>query len=89
MWAFVFKCQSNVSLFKNKTFLLVLLNIADKTKAGKTGKEQGEEKLWRQDLERGSLWVENIPVVSPRQSLRQGNHAEKLMENQSKIFLAG
>lgn len=89
MWAFVFKCQSNVSLFKNKTFLLVLLNVTDKTKGGKTGKEQGEEKLWRQGLEKGSPWVENIPVVSPRQNLRQRNHAEKLMENQSKIFLAG
>lgn len=89
MWAFVFKCQSNVSLFKNKTFLLVLLNFTDKTKGGKTGKEQGEEKLWRQGLEKGSPWVENIPVVSPRQNLRQRNHAEKLMENQSKIFLAG
>ena len=29
MWAFVFKCQSNVSLFKNKTFLLVLCLVCD------------------------------------------------------------
>ena len=84
--AFAFKCQSNVPLFKNKS---VLLKVTDKTKGGKAGKEQGEEKPWHQCLENGSLWVENVPVVSPRQDLKQRSHAEKLMENQSKVFLGG
>lgn len=74
---------------KNKIFPLVLRKVTDKTKRGKAGKEQAEEKPWHQCLENGSLWVETVPVVSPRQDWKQRNHAEKRMENRSKIFLAG
>lgn len=67
---------------------MVLLKVTQKTKGGEAGKEEGKEKAWHQGLENESLRVENVFTVSPRQDLKQRNHAEKHMENSSKIFLA-
>lgn len=90
LWPFSFKCQKEMflSFCKNTSFLLVLLKVTQKTKGGEAGKEGGKEKAWRQGLENESLCVENVFTVSPRQDLKQRNHAEKHMENSSKIFLS-
>lgn len=76
-----------LSFFKNTIFLLVFLKVTEKTKRGEAGKEEGKEKAWHQGLENKPLHVENVFAVSPRQDSKQRNHAEKPMEDSSKIFL--